>query len=340
VAEDWALEFQNRTSRLLGTRIKALFHTEAQVWRRVALGTEVDLLDLSTKTVAQTTFDLIILAAGFGLEHAEVPDTTSTARPFKGLDFWSSDEFETDGMGIAAAANNGVLVSGAGDGALQDFVRLSTGVRSVRDLVHAIWSSTPAGASWKEHFVALWHWEDHASRARNFVPKPLGDCEVLRRLHQRHADAVAALAASPEWSTVVQWLDNATAKRRLGSVELAFKCDHFAGCYPLNRTGALLTARYMQERGHSVLRSFSALKSTKPVGHSCAHGCWGHTHEAHIAQGVDCSHSEAAIAKWPASTSVSRVFDGLAIRHGIDPLTFGARTFERLKPQVVPFHLP
>ena len=340
VAEDWAQEFQNRTSRLLGAAIKPLFHTDALVWRRVTKGIEVDLRDLPTRTVTSTTFDLIIFAAGFGLEHSEVPDTTSTTRPFKGLDFWSSDEFETDGMGLPATAKAGVLVSGAGDGALQDFVRLSTGVKSVRDVVHAIWTSTPAGTPWKDQFMALWHWEDHASRARNFVPKPVGDCEVLRRLHQRHAAAVEALAASPDWATALQWFDNATAKRRLGSVELAFKCDHFAGCYPLNRTGALLTARYMQERGHSVLRPFSALKSTTPNGHSCAHGCWGLTHEAHIAQGVDCSHSEAAITAWPAASTVSPKFDGLAIRHGIDPLTFGARTFERLKPQVVPYHLP
>jgi hypothetical protein len=339
LAEDWALEFQNRTAGILGRGVTALFDTEASLWRRATGGgLEVDLHNLKTGATAVAACDLLILAAGFGVEHSAVPDTTS-ATDFWGLDFWSTDKFETVDMGIAAA-KHGVLVSGAGDGALQDFVRLATGLRSVRDLLEAVWSSTPDSTPWKDQFSALWHWEDNAGRARNFVPSPLAECEVLRRLHRRHIEAVDALASSPEWATVLQWLDTATTGRRLGAVELAFKCDHFSWCYPLNRTGALITARYLKDRGHDVLRFETALKSTAPRSHACGPSCWGQTHEAHLAQGVTCAHSEADIRTWPAANTLTEHVDGLAIRHGIDPLVFGARTFARMSPQVVPFHLP
>ena len=188
--------------------------------------------------------------------------------------------------------------------------------------------------------AALWHWEDHAIRARGFSPAPLNECEILRRLQQRHEEAVQSLVGSPEWPTLVNWFDMQTSGRILGSVKLALKCDHFHWCYGLNRTGALIAIEYIRAKGFNPVKTNVALKSTEPVAHSCSARCWGHVHVAHIAEGVSCADNVAAIKVWPSAKTKSEHFDGLVIRHGIDPLVFGTHTFERLKPQVVPFHLP
>lgn len=340
IAEDWALNFQNRASGALGTGVTALFHTEALSWSRTASSLSVELRDIGSGRVTWQDADIIMLAAGFGIEDTTVPDTTQAGVDFQGLDFWSDDQFETPTMGIANH-KHGVLVSGGGDGALQDFVRLSTGVRAVRDILDAAWNSTEQLTPWKEQMAALWHWEDHASRARGFLPTPLDECDLLRRLHQRHLEAVQSLINSPEWPAVVNWFDQQMSGRVVGSVKLALKCDHFHWCYGLNRTGALIAIEYIKHRTRdNPVKTNVALKSTAPVAHTCSIGCWGHVHEAHLAQGVSCADDVDAIKAWPAAKTLPEHFDGLVVRHGIDPLVFGPRTFERLTPQVVPFHLP
>ncbi|HEY1131780.1 MAG TPA: NAD(P)-binding protein [Roseateles sp.] len=341
LAEDWALEFQNRTLNLLAAGIQCRFHTQASDWRRVPSGAwvEVDLTDLKTNAVQSVDADILIIAVGFGTEQASLPNSNPRRRRFSGLDFWSTDEFELPSLGLPQP-NAGVLVSGAGDGALQDFIRLSTGAQSAREVLRAVWSATTQRAAWKESFTALWHWEDNALRSRSFVTGTPAECDVLKRLHQRHAEAVEQLATSRDWPAVLEMLDDVTSGRERGSVQLAFICDHFSWCYPLNRTTALLVARYLESRGHQVLRSFSAVQSTAAVAHLCKVGCWGKPHEVSVAQGVSCAHTAAARAAWPVKETTKFTVNGLVVRHGIDPLTFGRRTFSRLAPQVVPYHLP
>lgn len=339
IAEEWALDFQNRTSKVLSAGVKALFYTEVLPWTRTSSGLSVELKDVRNKAITVQDTDLIMLAAGFGIEDTTVPNTSLSSGAFKSIDFWSNDQFETPKMGIT---NNqyGVLVSGSGDGALQDFVRLSTGIRAARDILDAVWNTTVQTTPWKEQMSALWHWEDHASRARKFSPTPLDECNLLGRLHQRHVEAVQSLVVSNEWPNVLAWFNQRMSQRIIGSVKLALKCNHFNWCYGLNRIVALIVIEYVKSKGIDPVKTNVALKATSPVAHSCGAGCWGEVHVAHLAQGVSCANDVNSIKTWPAAQTQSENFDGLVIRHGIEPLIFGLRTFERLKPQVVPFHLP
>ncbi|RCW65091.1 hypothetical protein DES41_11315 [Pseudorhodoferax soli] len=339
VAEDWASNFESRASPVLGKGVTVLFHTEALAWTVAPTGVVIDLHDAKTATTSPIDADVLILAAGFGTEDSAVPDASNPGTKFRGVDFWADDQFESATMGIATN-RHGVLVSGSGDGALQDFVRLSVGVRAVGDVLDAVWNSTTALTPWKEQMLGLWHWEDHAVRARGFSPSPLDECILLRRLHTRHHEAVEALFGSPQWQAVQRWFDAKISRRNFGSVQLALRCDHFHWCYALNRTGALIAIKYFQSKGFDPILANVALKSTAPLAHSCSAGCWGHAHEAHLAQGVTCADDASAIHAWPAAQTTSGQYDGLVIRHGIDPLTYGPRTFDRLKPQIIPFHLP
>lgn len=339
IAEDWALNFQNRAAKTMGSAVKTLYHTEAGMWFRSLPGFSVPLTNVNTGAKTTIDADLIIFAAGFGTEHAAVPDATNPPHDFWGLDFWSPDKFELPDMGITARTN-GVLVSGGGDGALQDFVRLTTGLRSVGDIMVRVWATTDEFTEWKQQFMNVWHWEDHANRSRGYAPHPLAECDLLRRLHARHQDAVEALTASSEWTTVADWFDERLSNRAVGSVFLALKCDHFGWCYGLNRSVALILLEYLKRRKVSVLKTHVAVQSTEHVAttHPCGHGCWGHKHRVHLAQNVSCATSDDDIKS--SKDTKPELYDGLVIRHGIDPLKFGPFVFDKLKPQVVPFHLP
>jgi hypothetical protein len=339
ISEDWAIDFQNRSQNLVGMGVTTRFHTEVLNWSNSGPDLEVSVRDVRTGTVTSLNADLIVLAMGFGVEHSTLPTTGNPGLSFEGLDFWSTDKFEDADMGIPLL-QHGVLVSGGGDGALQDFVRLTTGVRAVGEIMEIVWATT-GFSSWKQQFSELWHWEDHAARSRSFVPYPVKDCDLLRRLHLRHLDVLETLVKSPEWASIVGWLDVRTSGRKLGAVQLALKCDHFGWCYGLNRTVALIVLEYLSQKGVRVLNANAALKSTAHVGGGlCSTGCWGHAHETHVAQGVSCDDDDVAIGNWPTSSTLVEYFDGLVIRHGIDPLVFGPRVFEKLRPHTVPFHLP
>lgn len=340
VAEQWALLFQSWLTRAVGFGMKAHFHVEAQPWRNTAGHFSITWRDVRSGAVSGSSADLIVVALGFGTEHAAVALTSNPGADFQGLDFWADDQFQAPDMGIAHRQNK-VLVSGSGDGALQDFLRLCTGVRAARDIMEVVDSSTAEQRAWKDLFSNLWHWEDHAGRSRHLVTSVAEECELLRRLHLRHQEAVDAFASSSEWIVFTDWLDAKLFARSAGAVELLAKCEHFSWCYPLNRTVVLLVLRYLSERGVQAFRPFTALKSTEHLAAgACGLGCWGHTHSVELAVGVDCETSPAQVRSWAATGSRSESVDGLVIRHGIDPPSFGTVAFEKLKPQTVPLHLP
>lgn len=56
--------------------------------------------------------------------------------------FWEADQFQTTGLGISRVEIPRVLVSGSGDGALQDFVRLATGHRSALEVYELLLASS------------------------------------------------------------------------------------------------------------------------------------------------------------------------------------------------------
>ena len=65
-------------------------------------------------------FDAIINAQGFGVENCELESSPK----FKGIPFWSNDPFELENCELNQKPT--VLISGSGDGALQDLLRITT----------------------------------------------------------------------------------------------------------------------------------------------------------------------------------------------------------------------
>ena len=81
--------------------------------------------------VGWRNYGAVVWAFGHGDEQCNLPNSPQ----FCGLPFWHTDELEEDHCGLPGPAQEGtVLISGSGDGALQDFLRIVTRRRSVRDI--------------------------------------------------------------------------------------------------------------------------------------------------------------------------------------------------------------
>ena len=344
LASRWASQFQNLLRpRQRSKQVVLQPNTKVSGWTPRPLGGyDVDLVDSRTNApLAAVGADLIVFAGGFGGERVDVADTNPKFADFQGLPFWSTDKFERPSFGMPSVSH-GVLVSGSGDGALQDFARLVTGRKSARD----VWDTVTSGVQhdwWVAELNAVWHWEDHARRSAQFAPQHLSICELQRRLHGRYAAVIQELTASPtDWNGVLSRLDPFVngSGRPLDKVWLAVKGDHFDSCYPLNRVVVLVLLEYIRARkaSHEALLANTAVKTTSSAhAASCANGCWGNAHDVVLAQGVACDTTAKQIKSW-TNTRTER-YDGLVIRHGIEPAVV-AGAAQMLTVQNLPFHLP
>src|ERR1700691_5651503 len=66
----------------------------------------------------------MLIATGFGTENTQVKDN------YRGFGFWESDPLRKYALNMGIFAPQRMLISGAGDGALQDLLRVLTGPRS------------------------------------------------------------------------------------------------------------------------------------------------------------------------------------------------------------------
>jgi hypothetical protein len=76
------------------------------------------------------TFRFILWATGFGKEMCEIP--TGAPTPYRGHPFWDTDKFEAPNCGLSPSPR--VLITGSGDGALQDFLRVATKLKSAEEI--------------------------------------------------------------------------------------------------------------------------------------------------------------------------------------------------------------
>jgi hypothetical protein len=333
---------QSQLARHLGAAVTPAFDSTVQrVPRDKAGGRRVEYMD-AAGVQQKPRVALVILTVGFGSERSSLRDDTVPGTPgtFSGLQFWDDDKFEQANFGMTSVPN-GVLVSGSGDGALQDFVRLATGKRSVKAVANPILNMLPG--AFVRKVADVWQWEELTMLQQLVAPLPIDDCEVLRRIHVRYARLVDEMFGLPQGRHVEDYLQRITSGRPIDKLRLAVKADHFSGCYPLNRLTALLIARFIESTSgvHPVLYD-TGVRSTVAHGHACSTGCWGQTHEVALATGATCDVKPDEVGSWPDADCDFKLFDGLVVRHGIDPTVYlGTRKLKRkLAPLATPRHLP
>jgi hypothetical protein len=330
IALAWALAVQ--LSRRRHRHLRVLFSTRllgrplrAAKMLRVTLGRR--------GRIVVGDFGMILSCVGAGTEQ-------STHGNYTGFDFWSTDPFQQ------LSPNDRVLISGGGDGALQDYLRVVT----KQPVAKAIYSSLrqllgPLIPREMEHL--LQSAEDQASRVYVWGTGGLHDHGALAQLHKLHVGIVDKLLPGPGLTHPVQDLSNVlesmTAKMP-ATVTLMYPCSHFSRCYGLNRFIVLLLATYLSRyRAQPTLLPERSLHDVAGVNnHLCANspaGCHRQEHEIIPALDPDCRLPSAqprqAAGRLPGDYNV------VIVRHGIKaspPLFAGNRQIAQPR-QILPYHV-
>lgn len=218
-------------------------------------------------------FNMVISCIGFGSERC-------TVGSYRGFSFWDIDKFERPDLGLSSGVAANVLISGGGDGALQDLMRTLTNQKSVGDLYKLL----PFDVK-RDIERIIYNAEDQAQRGYVWGTGDLWphDHRVHEWLHNRHLDAIGELTSHSSWPQVENALDGVLKNppNKL-KVKLVFPCTHFTQCYGLNRFMVLLLAEFMERKhGLKILQPQTKVMDVVGVGHSCKkpNDCHGEDHE-------------------------------------------------------------
>ena len=267
-------------------------------------------------------FGAVLVTVGFGLENTTAPSS------YRGFAFWESDPFSNPNWGVPAGTAPRILISGAGDGALQDFLRIMTGQKSAQDAFQKCGIPASIAANLKDierRAASALHWGRHAQH----------DHSLHMELEQEHQTQAAATLIQPGVKAKLA----ALLKGRPTSLKLVYKCEHLTPFYGLNRFLTLLIAEHLkQTAGVSVLEPQTSVSSVTGTTHVCAANptlCHGETHWIVLDAWADCRATTSSGSKATERHNV------LIIRHGILP---SAPAFHSLTPvaqarQVLPYYL-
>jgi hypothetical protein len=267
-------------------------------------------------------YGAVLHCIGFGLERA-------SAGKFSSFQFWDADPLEKRGLGLAApAAPLRVLIGGGGDGALQDFLRITTGLPSAAALLNAL----PAQAR-KTVTSAIQSAEDQSQRASIWCER-VHEHAVFARLHQIHLQQVQQILPDP---AVTQALQTVLEHAKGLEVDLAYPCSHFSRCYGLNRFLTLLLLEYAREK--LAIKGIPAMGvfSVSGVHHPCVNlpwQCHGQEHKVELQPAPTCAQKPTALP------TQSRNYDAVVLRLGVDP----PKPFYQNSPllitrQILPYHV-
>ncbi len=272
-------------------------------------------------------FDVVVLARGAKRERTAVSGTQVTGQPatnFFGLEFWQDDKFERRGFGLPENGVDPVLISGAGDGGLQDYIRLTTGRRSAMEVFGQLFEPGPEGDALRLHLERVTHEIEHgAQRALLWNATAQQDHPVLQSVHDAYRQLLDAWRdrAPRHWRYAMSALEKVTMHRSPQRIGLLHVCDHFSNCYPLNRLVVMVIAAFVKAKfpdAHGPLLGRSKLSWARPgvrsgkYEHQCdPKGCWGPRHHVRILVGVTCSTETDLLAN-------HLPVDGLVVRHGIE----------------------
>jgi hypothetical protein len=240
-------------------------------------------------------------------------EENTSASAYHGYRFWDTDPYDQPDLGLGPTTLPTVLISGGGDGALQDLFRVvfdPAKIKYPRDLLHLV-GGLPAAereelalAEEQAQRALIWNGGDH---------EQIHDHSVLEHLHDVHARIAFQYAFRPAVAAEIQTL----FRTPFPEITLVHSCEHFSRCYALNRFVALLVIatalknkkiRYVRNAG---IASVTATRSGG-VTHACSNArtCHGKDHDVTIARRV-CGAP-------PGSPSPLGSFNVLILRHGLD----------------------
>ena len=271
---------------------------------------------------------MILIAVGFGAERVEAPPA------FRSLAFWETDPYRSPSCGLPAPPS--IVISGGGDGSLQDFLRVVTGLASVEEIARRCPIPAPVEAD-------VLSAEIRAQRAHLWGSSPDGDHDIHRTLHDAHRRAAAKALTFPAVRVALTNLLPAKPP----DLKLFHPCAHFSQCYGFNRFLVLLIDAYNTSNGApSMLIPCAGVNTVSPVPpHACLGPgmaapnprlCLGRPHTVTF---LSSSHPACVMA--PPAPPGPQVAYVVILRHGVTgpgPLLAPALTAIDRPRQLLPIH--
>ena len=298
---------------------------------------------------ATDTFEAIIWAAGSGEEecrlfaHPQIPQPNPI---YEGRSFWSTDPLTATNLGVLGHAPR-VLISGSGDGGLQDYLRVVTRYDSAEQLYRMCnipqeIADRIQSAEDRAHRGRAWARED-----KNF--RKIHEQPFLQELHQEHQEAIEdALSVTDVYQSLEQLFPVAPPY-----VVLVYREPYFTNYYGLNRFLVLLVDHFLRKKfGQATLRPETMIidVSTKNTdGHVCMVQVGGEWQPAGGYRAPTCHGRNHEVFLQDTQGISSDQFNVIIVRHGLlhntvplPPLPQEA--LEKLplvhSRQLLPYHLP
>lgn len=272
---------------------------------------------------------LVLLALGLGTERTFLLDRNQQPGASRGFSFWEQDPLGSRGFSLAHGSNPSILISGAGDGALQDFLRLTTTCTSPDE----IYAAAPLD---NREIAALHSAQRRAERIIVWGSSARTDHLALSVMHEAVNEVVARKYAvmGDEIRSNLERL----VRNPMPAIQMMFECNHFANCYSINQYLVLLIARYASELlGSPVLRPGRRLRRiVGSHGHMCQgdpNHCHGEQHEIEWVTSDDC-RTNAGTSNGRENANI------LIIRHGTYLNPLAEQMLPPLRRHLLPYFLP
>jgi hypothetical protein len=352
---DWRAQFQ---AFLLSPNATAFFtmrrDTEVVNVHLNSAGTMagVEWRPAGKRATTFTPFGLVITAMGFGDERSYLtypPGHVPAVHPFRGYPFWSDDPFEHPHLSRTPRPDPPrILISGGGDGALQDFLRIVTHFKSARDLWDYLPLSPFRRARLQKDAQDI---EDQANRALIWSGKSDHDHVALSRLmadFQRLAANIYGMRQVPTR------LDRAI-RYDFRVLWFVHPCSHFTPGYALNRLLVLLLMLRLRERSVGFVyrpnHRLVEVECNHPPGPLDPATCHWQPHRAVFWAKPDCQRDSPGTFPPPPPLAgpappdqIEQEFDVIVMRHGIapPPQLWNPASGAALPPtrQLLPYHYP
>ena len=376
---DWTVLYKNFRTTPQGRSLKEQFLTRCTAVTHVKGSSvvrvdweKVDRRGNATGHAGHDDYGLVISAKGFGdercfLEYADTHPSGWRGHPYRSFEFWANDPFETPRLGVAPRPGPEprprVLISGAGDGALQDFLRIMTRCKSAKE----IWGQLGLASEIVAKVAAIVRdAEDQATRALVWGAGAVHDHDILSRLEAAHREAVDLVARVPGIEKALESL----IRHDVAEIRLVHSCDHLGAGYALNKFLALLILGHLQaatEYGQAGPIRWPGRRVVEVdclghpgVGSFDARACHRHAHEVTTRDEADCRMVRMSpdppppplIGPVPGDQATGE-FDVIVLRHGIiapdlrakmegteDEKKTEAAIAVKMGRQVLPYHHP
>ena len=352
-----------RWSRGLSSSVAASWHAQMRMLMASAAGRAFSFTPLHNVTLIATTgaagpitvdvtpvaggrphtilAGALVSCIGFGSEDCSVPSsrgrtvTKGVTAGYTGFAFW-----ETDPYNGRSWIDENVLISGGGDGALQDFLRIVTGQLEAQKIYRDLFAAAPRLRVISEFEPALQSAEDQASRAFAWSDSAREDHEILVTLRAAYARAISLIMGSRDWKRLLPRLSVLTTGAP--NLTLVHRCNHFSRSYGLNQFLVMLIAEYFKtvNPANPTVRIIGDKEVRSIISadyHTCLDdptACDGYAHSVDVDDHADCFGSSGILSRLPQD------YHAIVVRHGIVPGTVPKPLRPILLPrQILPYHV-